>query len=397
MTGVWRFLFWANVGCLFYIYIGYPFCLWTLGLFAKFDGATNEKFLPRVSVLISARNEEQDIEWKVRETLAWHYPTDRLEVLVASDASGDRTDEILRSIPDSRLKYIRIEQRVGKNEALNRLAKLANGDLLFFTDANSRIAPEFLGRMTRHFADSRVACVTGMERTVEGFDEGAVGYGNSAYLSYESLIDRLESRLGSVLVCDGSAFCIRRELFATLDPDLANDLELPIKIGRRGFAVVYEPLVWSLEKNTFSLQEELRRRRRICGQGFLGMWRLRKQLRGVRAWQFLSRKLLRWITLVPLLLVVITSAILSSQPMYRGLLFLEGIFCGLAMIGFALVCFGKKSNRLLSIPLYFLLANTAAMLGVLDTCFGRRYRIWEIPTLSRGTMVNQRPAAASRE
>jgi hypothetical protein len=74
--------------------------------------------------------------------------------------------------------------------------------------------------------------MTGLERTVEGLDEGAVGSGNSAYLSYESLIDRLESRLGSVLVCDGSAFYTRRELFATLDPDLANDLELPIKIGQ---------------------------------------------------------------------------------------------------------------------------------------------------------------------
>lgn len=122
--------FWVGIAWLGYVYIGYPICLYLLGLRRVSASAEESDFHPRVSVLISARNEEQDIEWKIRETLNWDYPKDRLQVLVASDASEDRTDEIVRSISDPRVVFIRMERRGGKNIALNQLTALATGELL---------------------------------------------------------------------------------------------------------------------------------------------------------------------------------------------------------------------------------------------------------------------------
>lgn len=139
MTQMFEFLFWLGLVWLGYVYLGYPALLWFIGMFRFFYADASDSYLPRVSVLISARNEQKDIGWKIAETLAWNYPQGHLELLVASDASEDGTDEILANVSDPRFRALRLEERKGKNEALNRLNELAQGELLFFTDANSHI------------------------------------------------------------------------------------------------------------------------------------------------------------------------------------------------------------------------------------------------------------------
>src|SRR5580700_2282438 len=125
MIRLWPILFWPSVLWLAYVYFGYPLLLWLAGFWKQFHPRFRDDYFPKVSVLISARNEEKDIGWKVSETFSWNYPSGSLELIIASDASEDRTDEILESFNDPRLKYVRMESRVGKNEALNRLAQLA--------------------------------------------------------------------------------------------------------------------------------------------------------------------------------------------------------------------------------------------------------------------------------
>lgn len=347
----------------------------------------DENFLPTVSVLISARNEEKDIGWKVQETLDWSYPSDRLQVLVASDASEDRTDEILRRIRDSRLVFARMEKRSGKNVALNRLAQLAQGELLFFTDANSHIAPHCLRKIVRHFADPRVGCVTGETHLVPEVEHSVIEGGAGAYGGYESAIKRLESAMGSVLACDGAIFAIRRSLFAPLVPELANDLELPLKIGAAGYWVRHEPEAVVLERDTSSPWESFAQRRRISAQGAMAMWRLRSTLAGRRGWQFISRKFLRWLTLIPLSLLVVSSAVLARNPVFGAFLGLQLIFYAAASAGLLLAISGRSAGRLVSVPLYVLLGGASTLVGVIDACRGRGFAVWEIPTLSRGGNV----------
>ena len=377
-------LFWLSFAWLAYVYAGYPLLLWFAGFWRKFVPEVREDYFPKVSILISARNEEKDIEWKVAETLSWNYPSDRLELLVASDASEDRTDEILRSIEDPRLKYIRLESRVGKNEALNRLVQMASGELLLFSDANSHIGKDCLRSMARYFVDSRVGAVTGIEQTQNEEQALTVVAGTSANLNYEAQISRLESQIGSVLVCDGSLFMIRRALFHKLEPELANDLELPLWIGSQGHAVLFDPEARSIEKATRSAREEFNRRRRVCGQGVLGFWRLRHCLRGFRAWQFFSHKFLRWLTIIPLALVFIATAVLSSSPNFKMLLILQLSFYALAVIGLWLNARGNCARMLFSLPFYFVLVNTAALVGLLQAWNGRRFATWEVAMTSRG-------------
>jgi cellulose synthase/poly-beta-1,6-N-acetylglucosamine synthase-like glycosyltransferase len=346
-------IFWGCVAWLAYVYAGYPALLALLGLFRRVRPVIREDFLPSVSVLISARNEEKDIGWKVNQTLAWDYPSDRLEVLVASDASDDRTDDILRNITDKRLRFVRVRTRGGKIRALNTLAEQAKGDLLFFTDANASIEPGCLRRMVRHFADGRVGCVTGTSRPLPETENGA-----GTYFSFESWISSLESRLGSVLVADGAIHCALRALYTPLDPNLANDLELPLRIGHAGFWTIFEPEAIAVERETSSSREEFNRRRRICAQGALGMWRLRRALGGLRGWQFVSHKFLRWLTLVPLV--------------------------GLLLAGWPLLLLVLALLIRPRVTFYVLLGAAGALSGVVEACFGRRFDVWTPPSLTRG-------------
>jgi poly-beta-1,6-N-acetyl-D-glucosamine synthase len=369
---------------LIYVYLGYPISLWLIGNRRCFRSETRDNFLPSLSILISARNEEKDIGWKIVETLNWDYPKDRLELLIASDASEDRTDEIIRGVNDPRLKYLRLQRRVGKNEALNQLKRIATGEILLFTDANSHINSDCAQRLVRHFADPRVGCVTGTDHTLREEKESAIGVGERSYLSYESKLQKLESGLGSVLICFGAIFCIRSSLFMPLQPDLANDLELPIRIGSLGYAVIFEPEAWATEKATHSPKEEFNRRRRICGQGLLGLWRLRKELHGLRGWQFISRKFLRWTALFPLSLMFVSSAALTSNPIFRGILAVQVAFYVAAIGGWLLATFGWREDGVVVLPFYFVLVNIAALTGLIEVCLGRRYSVWEVASLTRG-------------
>ena len=378
--------FWAGISWLAYVWIGYPLLLALASLVRRVRVQVTDNCLPSVSVLIAARNEQKDIGWKLTQTLAWDYPADRLEVLVGSDASTDGTDEVIQSISDPRLQFTRNQERAGKNITLNRLARLAKGELLFFTDANTHIAPQCLRTMVRHFSDPRVGCVTGMERNIAGSDESTITVASSTYLEYEALLDRLESKLASVLVCDGSVYCLRRSLFTDVDPDLANDLEHPIRVGNAGWAILFEPQARSCERCSSSAQEEFARRRRISAQGVLAMWKLRQELRGLRLWQFVSRKCLRWLTLLPMAATLISSFLLLQQTFFAVCFALQLVFYALAAVGIWQRD-ASRASACVRLPFAFLLANLAVLVGVLDACRGKKFAIWNIAELSRGANV----------
>ncbi len=378
-------LFFVGAFWLVYVYGGYPALLALLAFKKRVQPVINEREMPRVSVLIAARNEEQDIGWKIAETLAWDYPQQKLKVLIASDASEDSTDKIIRESSDERVRLVRMERRGGKARALNRLAEISESSILFFTDANAHIAPHVLRLMVRRFADPRVGCVTGDSRSIQEKDRRAVSKGASVYWGYESILKRLESAIGSVLVCDGAIFCMRAQLFQRLSADLANDLEIPMLVGAAGYWVIHEPDALVFERDTTSPLEEFKRRRRMCGQGMLAAFRLTAAFRGLRGWQFVSHKLLRWLSLIPMLMILVSSAALAEgSGFFMSVMALEVLFLGLAALGLVMTAAGRSVSGPLAVPFYVVLGVIGAFVGIAESLFGRRFDIWDIPKLSRG-------------
>ncbi|HEV8439988.1 MAG TPA: glycosyltransferase family 2 protein [Methylomirabilota bacterium] len=389
-------MFWGSLGLVLYVYAGYPVLLFLFGFvreaFGRRPAPARRARLPRVTLIISAYNEEDVIREKIINSLALDYPRDRLEIIVASDGSTDRTAAIAAEYAAAGVRLLHYPGRRGKNATLNDVVPQARGEIIVFTDANGKYERNALATLVRDFADPQVGCVCG-ELVYLSADDNVVARGYNVYWRYDQRLKRLESRLACLLGANGSIFAIRKTLYRPLLGSVSNDMVLPIQIAARGYHVVYEPAAISREAGSQDAPEELGRRSRIVGRGILGVRAvLPDVLRGRRIlllWELLSRKFLRYCTPIFLATLAVSSAWLWTG-IYGWALAAQAAFYGLAVLSLALRRLGV-SVRGLSLPHYFVLGNVAAALGWWKVVAGRELTKWE--TVAR-TYDAQIPAAA---
>jgi cellulose synthase/poly-beta-1,6-N-acetylglucosamine synthase-like glycosyltransferase len=379
-------VFWVSVALIVYVYVGYPVLLLVIGscrgLFegSRKEGATRLRNtrLPRVTLVVSAYNEEDVIREKLINSLGLDYPRDRLEILVASDGSTDRTAAIAAEYGAKGVRLRHFPGRRGKNATLNDVVPLARGEVVVFTDANGKYQRDALRKLVAHFADPQVGCVCG-ELIYLSADDNVVARGYNIYWRYDQRLKRLESGLGCLLGANGSIFAIRKKLYRPLLGSVSNDMVLPIQIAARRYSVVYEPAAISREAGSKDAPEELGRRSRIVGRGILGVRAvLPDVLRGGRIlllWELVSRKFLRYCT--PFFLVTLAgSSVVLGPGLYRWALGAQGLFYGLALVSAGARRVGGRLPGL-SLPHYFVLGNVAAALGWWKVLTGRELTKWE--------------------
>ncbi len=372
-----RFLFWFSFGTLVYIYVGYPLLAYALArLFGR--EPKQRDITPTASLLIPAYNEEAHIEDKLHNSLVLDYPKERLEIVVASDGSTDRTNAIVESFRARGVKLLAMRGNLGKSTMLGRTVPLLHGDIVVFSDTSSELEPDALRQLVRNFADPRVGCVSGLYRLKSTND--LRGEGEGLYWKYETFLKNQESRLHSILGAHGAFYGIRRALFQHLSESSINDDYLiPMRIVDQGFRAVYEPRAVCWERELASVDGEFARRRRIAAGNCQQIVELRRMFNPLRyGWVslcFFSHKLLR--TIAPLFMVmVLISSVWLPRPWAVLLLGLQGLFYVSAMVGFQF----QRRGRLikwLSVPLYFCLGNLAMLAGLLRFCFSRDRLSWE--------------------
>jgi cellulose synthase/poly-beta-1,6-N-acetylglucosamine synthase-like glycosyltransferase len=375
--------FWVCIGLLLYIYGGYPA---TVFLLARIIGHDVQKadIEPKVTVLIAAFNEEREIEQTVVNKLAQNYPADRLEVIVISDGSTDRTDATVRALAAGReetLRLLRQEPRQGKTQALNLAVTQATGEIFVFADANSIYAPDAIRRLVRGFADPSVGYITG-RMIYTNPDAAGLGEGSGTYMGYENRLRALETRLGSVVGVDGGIDAIRRELYAPMRPDQLPDFVLPLSVVEQGRRVVYEPDAWLYEPALSGAAEEFRMRVRVTLRALWALYDRRKLLNPLRfplfAWQLFSHKVLRYAAFLPLTgLFAFNAGAIGLHPFYLWFFVLQLGSYGLAALGHGFRDLPARAAKLL-VPYYFVLLNAACAVA-----------FWKF--LNREKMVTWRP------
>ncbi len=347
---MWQSLFWASLALLLYIYAGYPAILALLGRVRRRPPSdTDSTSLPSACLVISAHNEEAVIRQKVENSLALEYQG-RLSIVVASDGSTDHTDDIAREYHDHGVELFTARVRRGKSALLNDVLRSRREDVIVFTDANSLFKPDAVARLAVRFRSPSVGCAVG--ELTYARDASTVGQGESLYWRYESMVKVLESRLESVLVANGSIFAARRTL-------------------------VREPAAVAVERSAALWEEEFGRKVRIVLRGITGFARLNRRIRGLRAWQFVSHKLLRWSVGAILLVLLASSAVLAGRsPGYAAFLGLQLACYAAAAIGW---CVRRRENvpRVFYVPFYFTMVNWAALAALWLFAAGRRQATWE--------------------
>lgn len=374
-----QIFFWSSATLLAYVYVGYPLLVYLASVL--FPKAINcSEIEPRVTVLITAFNEEASIREKLENTLKIDYPADKLEILVASDGSTDRTDEIVKEMAPRGVKLFRQEGRVGKTTTQNNAVEHATGEIILFSDATTAYREDVFRHLLPSFADESVGCVAG--RLIYVDDESTnVGKGAQSYWSYETFLKIAESRASSLIGASGCLYAVRKSAYEPMYPEACSDFLICMSIYRKGLRSVFAPEAVCFEQTNRRATDEMRMRVRVISQTFTDLWRNRDMLNplksGFFAIELISHKVLRYAVPFILLTFLIASMMLAgSSTFYALALAFHIVFYSLAFAGWLLERAGKHLS-LLAMPLYFVLANLASVVAFYKFLRGETYANWE--------------------
>jgi cellulose synthase/poly-beta-1,6-N-acetylglucosamine synthase-like glycosyltransferase len=262
-------VFWASLCLIAWSHVGYPAALWLLAHLRRGPIApAPEAPSASVSLIVAAHDEEAVIADRVRNALDLDYPRELLEVIVASDGSGDRTVELAR---EAGADLVLDLSRAGKVPAQNAAVERARGEVLAFSDANALWRADALRRLVAALADSSTGYVCGQVRFTRGpGDPGAAGSPNEEglYWRYEMAVRELESSLGGVTAGNGAIYAVRRQAYLPLGPAGSHDLSFPFQLAKRGWRSVYVPGALAEEPMVATIEGEFARKRRMMR----GVW-----------------------------------------------------------------------------------------------------------------------------
>jgi cellulose synthase/poly-beta-1,6-N-acetylglucosamine synthase-like glycosyltransferase len=362
-----------------YIYVGYPALVFLLSRLYR-QTTRRITILPRVSIVIAARNEEESLGEKLENMLSFDYPADKLEIIVASDASTDRTDEIVRGFARRGVILHRQEERQGKTRAQHRAVSISTGEILVFTDATTICEPDAIQKLVRNFADPGVGCVAGQLIYVDS-KTSPVGAGCRSYWNYEKLLKQWESSLNSLIGVSGCLYAVRRSCHAKLAFDMIDDFVIATEIHLQGLRTVYEPEAISKEDTNHRSRDEWKMRVRVIVQTMRALYRYRETLNprkhGLFAFQLFCHKVLRYF--VPVFLFI---ALVANWFALGGGFIFKGAFIAQALVYLAAMA-GWMGDRLgiklgpVALPYYFTLVNFATVIAFLKFMKGEAHAVWE--------------------
>ena len=213
-----------------------------------------EPYVPTVSVIVPAYNEEVGIERAVRSLATNDYP--ELEVVVVDDGSTDRTAQIVESLELANVHLVR-QDNGGKSAALNTGTRMSRGEILVMVDGDTVFENDTITHLVQPLADPEVAAVSG--NTKVGNRSSMLG--RWQHIEYVTGFN-LDRRMYEVLQCTptvpGAIGAFRRSILAEVGgvsgDTLAEDTDLTLAVGRTGKRVVYAPdaRAWTEAPSTVS-------------------------------------------------------------------------------------------------------------------------------------------------
>jgi cellulose synthase/poly-beta-1,6-N-acetylglucosamine synthase-like glycosyltransferase len=361
---------------LVYTWAGYPLILWLLRrLFTREIARESHPDSNKVSIIIAARNEEAKIAAKLVDCANLDYPPDRLEILIVSDNSTDRTEEIVKDFAtrDTRVRLLAGHGILGKSGAQNLAVQSAVGEMLFFTDADTRTRPDTLKLLMENFADPRVGLVTA--DVYLGQPGNAVAEGQGMYWRFELFLRKLESELGILATGSGQALLMRRELYHPIPVVYGDDCVLPLDVRLQGYRVVQDTRVVVYDIMPNSIHGELRARVRMTARNWTGTLSRPGILNPLRfpltSWALISHKLLRWLTPFFLAVMLAANILLSARGEWRLFCALQVAFYVAAFIGWLRARKGAPA-WIFAYPFAFCLANVGFLLGMVKVLRGQK-------------------------
>lgn len=372
------FVFWFSGLFIFYSFLGYPIFLKIISFFIP-----SRRPIPsrnpeaRVTLLISAYNEEADIEDKIHNSLTLTYPRRLLEIIVVSDGSTDSTCNIVSRYTHRGVKLLHYEGRIGKTACLNQAVRRAEGEIIVFSDANSHYHKGTVRELVKHFADERIGFVTGRTIHVSG-GVGGVSGSIGLYSTMEQWVKILESKIGACIGADGAVFAIRKALYQPLNSFDINDLVIPLNVVKQGYLGKLENNAFCFENTSSAPGDEFHRQVRITNRTIRAIFNHASLLNplqfGILSFELFSHKVARLFVPFLLFTLFITNLCLAiEEPVYLLLFIGQLLFYIIARCNYSGL---NWVARLLSLPHTFSLVNLAILYGWIQYFKGETFVTW---------------------
>jgi cellulose synthase/poly-beta-1,6-N-acetylglucosamine synthase-like glycosyltransferase len=386
-------LFWLLLLLVFYSYLGYGIVLFLMVKVKRLfkekeksisaDDILRNEDLPHITLFIASYNEIEFLPAKVQNCMNLRYPKEKLRILFVTDGSNDGSYEYLKQTPGVDVEHV--PQRGGKIGAMNRGMHMVTSPITVFCDANTILNEDALLWIAHEFSNPKVGCVSGEKQILLNTAENAAGAGEGIYWKYESQLKKWDSEIGSVVGAAGELFAIRTELFKPVEKDtLLDDFMISMRIAKSGYKVKYTPNAIAYERPTLDVNEEFKRKIRICAGGIQSVLRLWPLLNifkyGMLTFQYVSHRVLRW-TLTPLALLFLIPinaylVLNNAGSIYTFMLLGQFLFYAGSLIGWVLEN-QKIKFKPLFVPYYFFVMNFSVYLGLIRYLKGTQTVLWD--------------------
>lgn len=381
-------LFWIAVFLIVYTYVGFPLTIILRGLiWGRPYKHGDLSVLPTVSIVIAAYNEAKTISEKLDNLVSLDYPEDTLEIVIASDGSTDGTESIVERYKDRGVKLL-VLPRSGKAVALNTAVAAASGEILVFSDANSIYKSDAIQELVKPFADPGIGGVAGNQIYKRNTVAGSSGEGERAYWNFDRMLKQFQGKAGNTLAATGAIYAIRRSLFRPIPDGVSDDFVTSTSVIAQGYRLVFSPEAVAYEPVASTSTAEFGRKVRVIvrsWRAFIFMKELLNPFRhGFYAVQLFSHKILRYLVVIPLIVLFLVSPFLWKVSLFYQLAtIMQIMFYACAGAGYFLDRTRSGPMKLLTIPFYFCMVNIASLVAIVKVLSGSQIKHWE----------PQRPAA----
>ena len=382
MDELWLWLFWIASLAIVYPYFIYPVLLLLIRpLLFRSASQADDSYRPTVSIVLAAYNEEDCIREKMENCLALDYPAEKVEILVGSDASEDRTNEIAATFASRGVRLFPYTEREGKMSVVNRLVGEATGEVCVFSDISELFDRDVLLKLTRHFADPQIGAVTGNH--IYNEEKSGMGVGTKFYWRFQRLQQSIESRLSTICMCDGTIYAARRAWFVPpVNNTINDDVAVPLGIIQQGKRVIFEPQAVARGDVLQQTRRFFRQKIRSQSGKYQNFFRFPRMLFPwplARFWIYLSHSvmpvLVPWFLLLALVANILLVGFGGESPLYFWTLCLQITFYFTAILGLL----ADRLNwylPLTAIPFYFVTANLGSIFGFFAFLAGAQSAAW---------------------
>lgn len=364
---------------IFYAMVGYPITLMILDKIMKRKNDKDLSYKPFVSIIISAYNEEKVIERKLENITESTYP--HYEVIVANDASSDRTVEICQNFINNHsaydIKVNTVKNHLGKTNAQDEAVDVAKGEIIVFSDANSMFKADAIDELVSYFTDDDIIYVCGSLIYAKD-DDIASAVAENSYWDMELKMRKIESEIATIAAGNGAIYACRKSDYRRYNLVSSHDYEMPLYAGINHKRALYNPKAIALEKAGQTSKDEFKRKvrmqRRILTNIFTNLRRLNIFEYGWFSFFHFNHKTLRFLQAFNhIVLFIANLALLNEGDFYRIFFLIQVAFFTLAGIG----KLTESKSKVFYFPYYYTMMMAAQLKGGYNEATGKSKATWE--------------------